>query len=202
MRQLLVDLDNLGIFGINLLEFCFPFRNPEIYMQKGYRIKNPPYQTPYNYWYAGGLPIAGSERDCLELVAFALERGLDLGVHYCSLENKHTGQVYQQNHGRRLSPRHHFSEQDFFIKSAKVFGEDRGTVLKFFKDEGIDSYLVDTDLDLLEFHVSQIPKLSGLDVSVAICSHVWEHRPEGDVLRELKVERIEPEQFDRVLDGL
>jgi pyruvate formate-lyase activating enzyme-like uncharacterized protein len=202
MRDLLVELDELGIFGINLLEFCFPFRNADVYRRKGYRIKNPPYQVPYNYWYAGGLPIAGSERDCLELVEFALQRKLKMGVHYCSLENKHTGQIYQQNHGRKLSPRHYFSERDFFIKSAKVFGEDRAKVLRKFRDDGGAAYFVDTELDLLEFHVSQIPKLAGLDVTVAICSHIWEQRPGGDVLRELRVEQVRPEMFDRALEGI
>ncbi|MBR2789506.1 MAG: radical SAM protein [Eggerthellaceae bacterium] len=94
MKELLVRLDALGVRGINLLELCFPFHNAGEFAKRGYRIKETPYRIPYDYWYAGGLPIAGSESACLELVAFAAERGLKLGVHYCSLENKLTGQVY------------------------------------------------------------------------------------------------------------
>jgi pyruvate formate-lyase activating enzyme-like uncharacterized protein len=99
MKEVLVELDRLRIFGINLLEFCFPLNNPEAYRAKNYKIKARPFRVLYNYWYAGGLPIAGSETVCLDLVDFALEAGLKLGVHYCSLENKHTGQIYQQNIG-------------------------------------------------------------------------------------------------------
>ena len=47
--------------------------------------KNPPFEVLYDYGYAGGLAVAGSEQACLELVLFALEKGLSLGVHYLSL---------------------------------------------------------------------------------------------------------------------
>lgn len=33
------------------------------------------------------------------MLQYASEQSLKLGVHYCSLENKHTGQLYQQNKG-------------------------------------------------------------------------------------------------------
>jgi len=132
MKELLIELDRIGISSINLLEFCFPFRNARTFRNKGFKIKNPPYRVLYNYWYAGGLPIAGSELECLELLEFAIDEGLDIGIHYCSLENKHTGQIYQQNVGKKVSPRYHFSEKDFFFKSAKVFGEDISKVQEAF----------------------------------------------------------------------
>ena len=68
--------------------------------------------------------MAGSETICLDLLEFALQKGLKLGVHYCSLENKHTGQIYQQNNGYKLPKHTYFSRKDYFIKTAKVFGED------------------------------------------------------------------------------
>ena len=48
------------------------------------------------------VAIAGSEAVCLDLIDFALESRLNLGVHYCSLENKHSGQIYQQNSNHAL----------------------------------------------------------------------------------------------------
>lgn len=94
-------------------------------------MRKRPYDVLYNYWYAGGLPVAGSEEECLHLMAFAAERGLRLGVHYCSADNKNTGQIYQQNLpflqdaelARRL-PWLCFDQTDFFLKSAKAFGQD------------------------------------------------------------------------------
>ncbi len=54
MKAVLTELDHLGVFGINLLEFCFPYHNAEVYRERGYRIKARPFRVLYNYWYAGG----------------------------------------------------------------------------------------------------------------------------------------------------
>ena len=124
MKEVLLRLDALGIFGINLLELCFPLYNAALFREKGYRIKPRPFRVLYNYWYAGGLPVAGSENVCLDLIEYAIDSDLKIGVHYCSLENKHTGQVYQQNVNRQGMPLQHFSQKDYFLKSAKVFGEE------------------------------------------------------------------------------
>lgn len=75
-----------------------------------------------------GFPLCNAE-------AFA-ERGLRLGVHYCSLDNKNTGQIYQQNKGflldKAFAAAHswlHFDEEDYFLKCAKVVGDDASSVL-------------------------------------------------------------------------
>jgi pyruvate formate-lyase activating enzyme-like uncharacterized protein len=196
MKNHLIELNRIGISSINLLEFCFPFRNPKTFRNKGYKIKNPPYQVLYNYWYAGGLPVAGSELECLRLVEFAIDEKLDIGVHYCSLENKHTGQIYQQNYGKKVSPRYHFSEKDFFFKSAKVFGEDIPKTLEFLRAASNQSSFRDTDHDYLEFHVSNIELLRDTDIEVGICSNVMETRNDSDFMRELKVDLTFPDQFD------
>ena len=196
MKEILIQLDKIGISSINLLEFCFPFRNPKTFHNKGYQIKNPPYRILYNYWYAGGLPIAGSELVCLQLMEFAIDEGLEIGVHYCSLENKHTGQIYQQNFGKKVPDRYHFSEKDFFFKSAKVFGEDIPKVLEQFRNSGQHSTFIDTDHDYLEFHPSKIEILRDLGIEVGISYFVLETREEDEVMRELKVDLVHPEQFD------
>jgi len=196
MKELLIELDRIGISSINLLEFCFPFRNARTFRNKGFKIKNPPYRVLYNYWYAGGLPIAGSELECLELLEFAIDEGLDIGIHYCSLENKHTGQIYQQNVGKKVSPRYHFSEKDFFFKSAKVFGEDISKVQERFRVSPNQSTFRDTDHDYLEFHPSKIGLLMDLDIEVGISSYVMETRENDEFMRELKVDLTFPNQFD------
>lgn len=131
MRELLVRLDALGVRGINLLELCFPLHNEREFQRRGFKLRRKPYKVLYNYWYAGGLPIAGSEAACLDLLRFAEERGLRMGVHYCSLDNKNTGQVFQQNRGFLLDDgfaRSHawleMDEADYFLKCAKAFGKD------------------------------------------------------------------------------
>ena len=39
MKELLLDLEELDIFGINLLEFCFPLENAKAFPGKGFRSK-------------------------------------------------------------------------------------------------------------------------------------------------------------------
>jgi len=200
MSEVLLELDRVGIFGVNLLEFCFPLHNAEAFRARGYRIKNPPYEVPYEYWYAGGLPVAGSELDALRLVKFALDQGLKLGVHYCSLENKHSGQIYGQNSGANLPTTAYFSERDFFIRSAKVFGRDAKRARKRFESLGCTDFTAGPEHDCLEFHPSRVPALRGLDAEVAICTYVAEERPEGPVLRELKLDLTTPAEFDPAVD--
>ena len=110
MKELLVRLDEMGVRGVNLLEFGFPLCNAE---------------------------------ECLELMRFAAERGLKLGVHYCSLDNKNTGQIYQQNKGflldKAFAAAHgwlHFDEGDYFLKCVKAVGDDASSVLGWALGEG------------------------------------------------------------------
>ena len=188
MQGVLLELERLGVYAINLLELCFPFRNAEAFRQRGYQLKPRPYRVLYNYWYAGGLPVAGSEAVCLDLLAFALETGLQLGVHYCSLENKHTGQLYQQNHPAAPSPLRYFSKKDYLLKSAKVFGADIPRVLAVFRKKGITEYDWNQEYGFLEFHVRAIRALRKLDLEIGISSSVIEDRSGEACVRELKVD--------------
>jgi pyruvate formate-lyase activating enzyme-like uncharacterized protein len=200
MTDILLQLDQIGIDGINLLEFCYPLFNADAFNAKGYAVKSRPYRVPYNYWYAGGLPIARSELECLDLLEFTIDRGLPIGVHYCSLENKHTGQIYQQNFGRAVPATAFFSTRDFFLKSAKVFGADIAKVVKVFKRIGYGGYTRNQAHDFVEFHVDHIPALKGLPIEIGLASSVLETREDSDVVRELKVDLTYPHAFDRATD--
>lgn len=195
MIEVLLRLEALGIFGINLLEFCFPLYNAELFRVKGYKIKPRPFRVLYNYWYAGGLPVAGSEDVCLDLVEFALDSGLKIGIHYCSLENKHTGQVYQQNITRQDMPLVHFSQKDYFLKSAKVFGEEMALAKTTFEQKGITDYHVDEERNFIEFHTDKIKLLKKLDIEIGISTNVLEKRDGDTYLRELKVDVTTPAMF-------
>src|SRR5690606_10509589 len=60
MRALLLELDRIGIFSINLLELCYPLINADEFNQRGFQAKARPFETLYDYCYAGGVPIARS----------------------------------------------------------------------------------------------------------------------------------------------
>ena len=200
MKAVLIELERLKLYSINLLEFCFPLANAQAFKTRGYRLKRQPFRVLYDYWYAGGLPVAGSELECLELIEFALEQQMTMGVHYCSLENKHTGQIYQQNFNQPKPSTTCFSNRDYFLKSAKVFGADIPKVVSRFKQTGYTDYTTNQQYDYVEFHVDQMRALKKLDVEVGICSSVIETRADGQYVRELQVDLTSPRRFDRAND--
>lgn len=200
MKALLMELEALHIHSINLLEFCYPLTNAEAFNERSFRVKRRPYRVLYDYWYAGGVPVSGSEAACLALLTFALEEGLQLGVHYCSLENKLTGQNYQQNCGRRLPKTVTFSDKDYLLKSAKVFGRDVGKVRGRLSIVGPGMAQYNRDYDYLEFNVNHIRALAGLDVEIGLSTSTLEQRPDGDYLRELKVDLTYPALFEPDID--
>lgn len=195
MKDILIRLDQLELFSINLLELCFPLNNADEFNRRGYAVKSMPFRVLYDYWYAGGLPIARSELVCLDLLEFALDNKLKLGIHYCSLENKHTGQIYQQNMARSISKTKYFSRKDYFLKSAKVFGDDSVSVKRYFDKKEIRDYELNEEHNYLEFHISNIRLLKMLDVQVGLCTSVLENRHGENFLRELKVELTTPNTF-------
>lgn len=200
MKDVLVELERLKLYSINLLEFCFPLGNAEAFKTRGYRLKQQPFRVLYDYWYAGGLPVAGSELECLELIEFALDQHMTMGVHYCSLENKHTGQIYQQNFNQPKPPTAYFSNRDYFLKSAKVFGADISKVLKRFKQTGYTGYSTNRQYDYVEFHVDQISALRDLEIEIGISSSVFETRADGSYVRELQVDLTHSQNFDLTND--
>lgn len=200
MQALLRDLDSVGVASINLLELCFPAANAQAFRDRGYLIKNRPLRVLYNYQYAGGLPVSRSELECLSLLEFALAERLKIGVHYCSLENKHTSQVFRQNCRGGVPAIGTVSARDFFIKTAKVFGHDRAPVKTVLERNGYWGARGSTEHDFLEFHVDRISLLRGLDVEIGISWNVIEERVGMSSLRELRVDRTSPELFDLAAD--
>ncbi len=195
MKEILTRLDQLGIFGINLLEFCYPYHNANIFRMKNYKVKPHPFRVLYDYWYAGGLPVAGSEMECLDLLDFAVESKMKMGVHYCSLENKHTGQMFKQNSEIRLPGVYSFSQKDYFIKSAKVFGDDIPLVLDTFKKDGFKNYQLNQEHGYLEFSLDKVAAIRNLDVEAGLAYYVCETREGDQYLRELKVDLIDPQKM-------
>ena len=193
MQKLLLRLDEMGVWGINLLELCFPFTHAEDFGGRGFRLRYPPYRTLYNYWYAGGLPVAGSELIALRLVRFAAEEGLRLGVHYCSLENKNFGQMYQQNHHPKLfHPTYHFSDRDYFLKTIKAFGQEAQTVRRIFDKKGGGRYLYNGKAGYIQIHPRDVSLLQGEKMELALSVNVLEERGGEIITRELKLLRITP----------
>lgn len=193
MKKLFLDLEELGVDGINILEFLYPWLNAAEYTAKGYQVKKRPYRILYGYTYAGGLPIAGSEEACLELLDYAAAMNLNLNVHYCSLENKLTAQIYQQNAGVKLMPYEVLSAKDFFIKIARAYTTNGDRARR--QLETVDPGGYQFGDNYLEFHPRHIDRLAGID-EIALTYNVVESGDNGLQMREVKIDLVHPAAFD------
>lgn len=182
MKKLFRSFQEVGIDGINLLEFCFPFCNWEEFARRGLTLKNPPFEVMYDYGYSGGLAVAGSEELILELMDWALDEGMTFGMHYCSLENKHRSEIRQKNErAAHVHPCIEFDRGDFFLKTAKVFGDDAAVARRVLEDAGCSDFMPDDEERSLAFPPRFASALSGVTrddgepVQVMLCSLVYEN---------------------------
>ena len=191
MHELFERWDEIGIDGINLLEFCFPFHSWEEYAKRGFEIRNPPFDVMYDYGYSGGLPVAGSEELCLGLMLWGIDHGISFGMHYCSLDNKHRSEMRQRNErGRKMHPVFHFDDGDFFLKCAKVFGKDVEPTIEALLRAGKTDFLQNEQAQSLSFPRRYLRFLGNIDISPAISYCVLETDEEGTYLREIALKPL------------
>jgi pyruvate formate-lyase activating enzyme-like uncharacterized protein len=181
MTALLQRLDEIGVFGINLLELCFPLHNAKAYRARGLRVVKDPYRIPYDYGYAGAIPVAESEELTLTLMREQIERGTSLGLHYCSLENKNTAQVFEQNEGGRLAiPNYRFSSRSFFYETIRLFEDDARRAIAALEAAGLP-FGAEADGEGVSFDPDLLPciadELEG--ASVFLASAVIERDEQG-----------------------
>lgn len=195
MKSLLRSFSDIGIDGINMLEFCFPFCNWEEFAKRGFKLKNPPFEIMYDYGYSGGLAVAGSEALILKLMIWAIDEGIDIGLHYCSLENKHRSEIRQKNErAKGIHPCLTFDEGDFFLKSGKVFGIDVEPVRCALADAGCEDIMENPDEESLTFPLEYSDAIDGLrredgsSIEPQICYYVYEIDDEGAFVIDVAIE--------------
>jgi pyruvate formate-lyase activating enzyme-like uncharacterized protein len=188
MHALMVRFDEIGITGMNLLEFCFPFHSWVEFEKRGFKLKNPPFPVMYDYGYSGGLAVAGSEELALSLMLDGIREGYGFGMHYCSLENKHRSEMRQRNGFVGTdNPCFTFDEGDFFIQCARVFGEDRARARQALEQAGCTTLLEDDDEDSTSFPRAYAQVAGGVGAEVWDAFFVAERDDEGGWLREVGV---------------
>ncbi len=157
MLHILRELENAGAFGINLLELCFPLHHEKSFKARGLKLKANPYKVLYDYGYAGALPIEGSEELALQLILEEIERGTTLNLHYCSLENKNTAQIYEQNGGgAREIPLYTFSQENFFYETLRCFG-DHAFALADALEAADCAHALDAEGRMVQFAAADLP---------------------------------------------
>ena len=199
MKALMMQADAMGVRGMNLLEFCFPLHNAEEFRRRGFKLRHRSRKYPHDYWYAGGIPVAGSEKEALELLRFAADEGLRLGVHYCSTDNRNTAQVHFQNKGfytdaylRQIYPWYDFDE-DGFLKCAKAYGADAEEIRAWLDSVGHVVYGYDPDCPAIAFPRALLDDIRQAlpHVVVGESAAILEEREDGSrMVRELNVRKL------------
>ena len=184
MARLLRELDERGVDGINLLEMCYPLHNWDEFARRGLLLKNPPFEALYDYGYAGALAVDGSEEACLALMADAIDEGLRLGFHYCSLENKNRDEILRANRAVALDDRLYELGDDCFYHVAKVFDGDADTARAILRQLGAPCAYDDTD-GSVSFHPRWARPVANAGALVATSTLVVEGEGENATLREL-----------------
>lgn len=197
MKSLMDILENIGIFGINILEFLYPFVDSSEYVQKEYCVKKHPYNVLYPYTYAGGVPVAGSSIECMEVMLYAVEKNMKMGLHYCSLENKLTSQLYHMNHSIKTNSIEYFSQSDFFIKVAKGYNEDINLIKKVLQDNKKEYILYDNE-KVIEFNPKDILLLKdyNMELGLSYMAVDYDEVINSKVMREYQIDRVIPALFD------
>ena len=204
MIVLLQRLEACGAFGINLLELCFPLHNAAAYKARGFKLKAHPYRVLYDYGYAGALPVAGSEELALRLMLEEATRGTTLGLHYCSLENKNTAQMFNQNQGgKRTIPLYAFSHRSFFYETVRAFGLDAFVMADALEAAGC-AHALDQDGAMVQFSPADIAAVlpCAENVTLFLASATIEHDENGAArFREVDLRVIEPEDLPLLAQG-
>lgn len=196
MKTMLDRLETIGIYGINVLEFLFPWVHAKEYAERGYKVKNRPYKVLYDYTYAGGVPVAGSEEECLELIKYAALKKFKTGVHYCSLENKLTSQIWHHNRKLKTTDIEFFSSNDFFVKTAKAFGVDAEKAKELLDKAAVSHYTYNASDSFIEFSVHDIKHLKDANIELGISYMILDYDEQGSFVRELSVAYTDSESFD------
>jgi uncharacterized protein len=200
MSKLLHELEDAGAFGINLLELCFPLHHAKEFNARRLKLKANPYEVLYDYGYAGALPIDGSEELALELMLEEIKRNTSLHIHYCSLENKNTAQIYEQNEGgKRNIPLYSFSNENFFYITLRCF-EECALVLADALEAAGCAHALDAEGCMVQFapsdltHVLQI--VHDCNAKLFAAYGVIEHDKEGKArFREVDVLAVESTDY-------
>lgn len=196
MKSLMNKLEDIGIYGINILEFLYPFIDSAGYKENNYKVKKQPYDVLYGYTYAGGVPVAKSSIECMEVMLYAIEKNMKMGLHYCSLENKLTSQLYFDNMSAGKSKIEYFSQSDFFIKVVKGYNEDVNIIKNILEDKGAEYILYEKE-NIIEFHPENVYLLKdyNMELGLAYLACNYNSKTGEKYICEYQIDKIEPATF-------
>lgn len=136
LKDLLVQLDRLGLYGINLLDLRCRY-NLEAFRARNYVYAYKSNRAFYDFW-DQGWPVYGSEEKIFNLLEFALDKKLKLSVHYCPV--KQNNNVSQINLRRRQALRkngcsgHMITDEGLIHRPLRLRSEYKKQALEIYVD--------------------------------------------------------------------
>jgi len=201
MKKIIFDLEKIKIWGINLLEFTYYNKNAKKFNDNGYSVKWPPFKYIYRQRSYNGYPVLGSELVCCRLLDYLSKKKYKIKVHYCSVANRLTPDLFCKNmRWENNIDRNYlyFSNNDFFIKTAVIGGNDNiNKVLNVFNNESVKYYkkFKVNKRNFLEFGIKNIVFLRNLDIDIGIISSIILSRVQRD---NIKLEHVNFKEFNLV----
>lgn len=170
LRKLLVELNRLDIFGINLCQLIGTRANKANLKERGYRIESDEYKPYYKSSALYEIPIFGSEETAFNVLEFAVREKIKIGVHYCSLENFRSVEINRRIHqARGVKRRHEIVTKDGLLKKLAVYHPHCGLAHDDLRKNGVPEEEIERlpQRNRVETHVKNIHCLNGSRYEIA-----------------------------------
>jgi len=158
-EALLVELNKLEIFGINLSQLLCTVQNRENLKARGFKIVTDKFKPFYESFAPYEVSVHGSEEACFNLLEFAVDKRLKIGVHYCSNANFRTpilnGRI---SHARAVRKPYELVTKYGLLKKIVIYYPDYVVAYRDLKKHGIPDQQIHVcaDKKRLETHVSNL----------------------------------------------
>jgi len=159
MRKLLLELNKLDIFGINFCELiCTPWNKNNL-KDKGYALKTNKFSHFFECFNPYEIPISGSEEECFNLLKFAIDKRLRIGIHYCSFDNFRTQEINQRIHvAEKIKKPYEAVTKYGLLKKLVIHSPDCSEAYNDLKRNGVSEKEISIlpEKNRLETHVNNI----------------------------------------------
>lgn len=159
MKRLLLELNKLNIFGINLSHLLCTRANKENLKARGYKIITDKFKPFYESLLPHELSVYGSEETCFNLLEFAVNKKLKIGVHYCSNENFRANYLNRRLlHAKKVKRPYETITKYGLLKKIVIYWPDYFQAHKDLQRHGVSEQQIGISQDKkrLETHVNNL----------------------------------------------
>jgi len=169
IKNLMAQLNRIGIFCLNLHELLFFGYNPGIYKKRGYMLKTAKNRPFYSEL---ATPICGSEEVAFRLLEFAVQKRYSMSVHYCSSGAKQDIQHIRKRHNYAMEVRKSYEKitKNGLLEKLVVYEPECSTALKDLKQNNVsqEQINISSQKRRLETHPRNLVYLNPKEYEVGI----------------------------------